>query len=85
MFNAVIPLDPPIFAVHVDPAELQDGAGAEMLRKAEAYFMSPVVLVAWDRDARFFSLGAPCPPEMLLSEDLHWRRFELPQEPDLPF
>lgn len=85
MFNAIIPLAEPIVAVQVD-AELLEGQGhAELLKKLEVYFMRPVVLVAWAQGARFISLGYPCPEHMLTSEDLEWRQFELPSEPEIPF
>jgi hypothetical protein len=85
VFNAIIPLAQPIIAVQVDAAQLPDPAGAELLAKLEAYFMKPVVLVAWDQDSRFCSRGFPCPESALTDEDLHWRKFELPPEPEVPF
>jgi hypothetical protein len=85
MFNAIIPLAQPIVAVQVDVAELADPAGKELLAKLEAYFMRPIVLVAWDENARFLSHGFPCPEEMLISDEIEWRQFELPPEPEVPF
>lgn len=85
MFNAIIPLAHPIVAVQVEAAQLEGEAGAELMAKLEAYFMKPVAMVAWDEDSRFHSRGFPCPEDQLTNEDLHWRNFELPPEPDIPF
>lgn len=85
MFNAIIPLSEPIVAVQVDADQLAGAAGAELLERLEVHFMRPVVLVAWDKDSRLARLGYPCPEEMLISDDLEWRRFELPPEPEIPF
>ena len=85
MFNAIIPFAEPIVAVQVDAAQLASGAGADLLARLETYFMRPVVLVAWDADARFISLGFPCPEDAVTSDDLEWRSFELPPEPEAPF
>lgn len=85
MFNAIIPLAEPIVAVQVNADQLADPHGAELLGKLEAYFMKPVVLVAWDRESRFLSRGFPCPEKMLIDEDLHWRQFDLLPEPEIPF
>lgn len=83
MFNTIIPLNPPLIAVQVEPAQLE--RGAELLAKLEAFFMRPVVLVAWDQNSNFRSRGAACPEQMLTDEDLQWRQFELPAEPEIPF
>ena len=85
MFNAIIPLIQPIVAVQVDAAQLAGEQGAELLAKLEAFFMKPVVLVAWDQDSRFLSRGFPCPENMLTDEDLQWRQFALPLESEIPF
>jgi hypothetical protein len=85
MFNAIIPLAQPIVAVQVDASQLADPRGAELLAELEAFFMRPVVLVAWDQDSRFHSRGFPCHENQLTNEDLQWRKFELPPEPELPF
>lgn len=85
MFNAIISLADPIVAVQADASQLDDPHGTELLEKLEAFFMRPVVLVAWDQDSRFISRGATCPEHMLTDEDLHWRYFELPAEPEMPF
>lgn len=85
MFNAVIPLTPPVIAVQVDYELLDSGQGQEFLTRMEAFFMSPVVLVAWDKEANFKCLGHACPESDLISEDLNWREFEPPVEPELPF
>jgi hypothetical protein len=85
MFNAIIPLAQPIVAVQVEADKLSGAAGAELLTRLEIYFMRPVVLVAWDRDSKFFSRGFPCTEEVLIDEDLHWRKFELPLEAEIPF
>lgn len=85
MFNAIIPLAQPIVAVQVDSDQLADPAGAELLAKLEAYFMKPVVLVAWDPGSNFLSRGFPCPEESLIDDDLQWRKFELPPEAEIPF
>jgi hypothetical protein len=85
LFNAIIPLAQPIIAVQVDSAQIADPTGVEVLAKLEAYFMKPVVMVAWDENSSFRSLGFPCPESALTDEDLHWRKFELPTEPEVPF
>jgi len=85
MYNAIIPLAEPIVAVQVDAAQLVGSAGAELLARLEIHFMRPVVLVAWDEAARFLSLGYPCPEDALTDEDLEWRQFDLPPEPEIPF
>lgn len=85
MFNAIIPLDPPLVAVQAEPWQLEGDKGTELLAKLEAFFMRPVALVAWDQSSTFHSRGAPCPEHLLTDEDLHWRQFELPAEPDVPF
>ena len=85
MYNAIIPLAQPIVAVQVDAAQLAGSAGAELLARLEIHFRRPVVLVAWDETSRFISLGYPCPEDALTSDDLEWRQFELPREPEIPF
>lgn len=85
MFNAIIPLAQPIVAVQVDAARLEGTAGAELLARLQIHFMRPVALVAWDADAHFVSLGFPCPEEAVTSEDIEWRQFELPPDPEIPF
>jgi hypothetical protein len=85
MFNAIIPLDPPLIAVQAEPEQLEGDKGAELLAKLEAFFMRPVALVAWDQESRFISRGAMCPEAALTDEDLQWRQFELPAEPEVPF
>jgi hypothetical protein len=85
MFNAIIPLSEPVVAVQVDAAQLAEPMAAELLARLEIYFMRPVVLVAWDETSRFIRYGFPCSEEMLVSDDLEWRQFELPPEPEIPF
>jgi hypothetical protein len=85
MFNAIIPLAQPIVAVQVDAVQLTGPAGADLLARLEIHFMRPVVLVAWDEAARFMSLGYPCPEDAVTSDDLEWRQFELPPDPEVPF
>jgi len=85
MFNAIIPLAQPIVAVQVEAEQVAGSAAAELLDRLEIHFMRPVVLVAWDEQARCIKLGHPCPEEMLTSEDLEWRQFELPVESEIPF
>lgn len=85
MFNAVVPSDPPLIAVQAEPWQLEGNQGAELLAKLEAFFMRPVVLVAWDQDSKFHSRGAACPEYLLTDEDLQWRQFDLPAEPEIPF
>ena len=85
MYNAIIPLAQPIVAVQVDAAQITGPAAAELQARLEIHFMRPVVLVAWDADARFVSLGYPCPEDAVTSEDLEWRQFDLPPEPEVPF
>jgi hypothetical protein len=85
VFNAIITLAQPIIAVQVDAAQMAEPAASELLVKLETYFMRPVVLVAWDENSHFMSRGFPCTEEMLISDDLEWRKFELPPEPEIPF
>jgi len=85
MFNAVVPLAQPIIAVQVDATELAAPSARELLSRMETHFMCPVVLVAWDADARFISLGFPCPENALINDALEWREFDLPPEPEMPF
>ena len=85
MFNAIIPLAQPIVAVQVDVDQLTGPDAADLLARLETYFMRPVVLVAWDEASRFISLGFPCPEDAVTSDDLEWRQFELPPEPEVPF
>jgi hypothetical protein len=85
MFNAIIPLAQPIVAVQVDAAQLSGPDAAALLARLEIHFMRPVVLVAWDENSRFLSLGYPCSEDALTNDDLEWRQFELPPEPEVPF
>lgn len=85
MFNAIIPLDPPLIAVQAEAQQLEGNQGAELLAKLETFFMRPVTLVAWNQDSKFISRGAVCPEHLLTDEDLQWRQFELPAEPEVPF
>ena len=85
MFNAVIPLSPPIVAVQVDAPVLNGSEGPALLAKLQAFFKIHVALVAWDQEAGFKSIDCPCQESDLLEEDLVWRAFELPPEPDIPF
>jgi len=85
MFNAIIPLADPIVAVQVDAGQMHGVEGDELLHRLKTYFMKPVVMVAWDQDARFLSRGYPCPEHLLTDEDLQWRRFDLPGEQEIPF
>lgn len=85
MFNAIIPLANPIVAVQVDAEQMRGNGGIELLAKLELYFMKPVVLVAWGEDSKFMTLGVACPESLLTDEDLQWRKFELPPEPEIPF
>jgi hypothetical protein len=85
LFNAIIPMARPIVAIQVDESQLVEPAASELLARLEIHFMSPVVLVAWDREARFHSHGFPCPENLLIDDDLQWREFTLPDEPEIPF
>lgn len=85
MFNAVIPLSPPIVAVQVDASVLCGNEGPALLGKLQAFFKIHVALVAWDQELGFQSINCPCEESDLLEEDLVWRAFELPLEPDVPF
>lgn len=85
MFNAIIPLAQPIVAVQVDAEQLDRPDVAKLWERLETYFMRPVVLVAWDEAAQFKSFGYPCPEAALTSDDIEWRQFDLPPEPDIPF
>lgn len=85
MFNAIIPLAEPIVAVQVDVAVLDSSSCNGLLETLEKFFMRPVVLVAWDQNGCFKSVGYPCSEHLLIDEDLHWREFELPSDPEVPF
>jgi hypothetical protein len=85
MFNAIIPLAQPIVAVQVDADQIAEPTVSQLLARLEIHFMRPVVLVAWDQNAKFLSFGYPCPEDALTNDDLEWRQFELPPEPEIPF
>jgi hypothetical protein len=85
MFNAIIPMAQPIVAVQVEADQLAGPAAAELLARLEIHFMRPVVLVAWDEHGHCQMLGYPCTEDALTSDDLEWRQFDLPPEPEVPF
>mgnify|MGYP000415417229 FL=1 len=85
MFYTIIPTAPPTFTVQPDQAHLSDSAAAELVRALEKHFMSPVALVSWDAAGQFRTHGAPVSEELATDEDLVWREFELPGEPEVPF
>lgn len=85
MFYTIIPIVPPTFAVQPESPELSAPDAAELVRALEQHFMSPVALVSWDAAGRFRTFGAPLIEELALDENLVWREFELPTEPEVPF
>lgn len=85
MFYAIIPTAPPMFAVQPDGPLQPGAAAAELLGKLERHFMLPVVLVSWNGMAAFESYGPDIPEGLVTAEDLVWRKFELPVEPEIPF
>lgn len=73
-------------AEHAQPAEHAEHAEhADLLAKLERHFMSPIALVSWDQEGQFRCYGAPCSEEDASSDDLIWRRLDLPAEPEIPF
>jgi len=85
MFNAVLPFAPLIIAIQVDEEILNGPDVDALLQKLESFFMVAVVVVAWDKDAKFKCRGAACSELDLISEELVWREFDLPAEPEMPF
>jgi len=85
MFYTVIPTTPPMFAVQPDSSRLSDVDAAELLLKLERHFMLTVVLVSWDEAGVFKSSGPAITEDQVTGEDLVWREFELPSEPEMPF
>lgn len=85
MFYAVLPTSPPSFAVQPDSLQLTDAEVATMLRKLELHFMLTVVLVSWDATGAFKSYGSQISEDLVTGEDLVWRAFELPPDPEVPF
>ncbi|GEM_PF-4623246 len=85
MFYAIIPSKPPVFAVQPNFPDLQRAEHADLLAKLERHFMSPIALVSWDQDGQFLCYGTPCSEEDASSDDLIWRRLDLPAESEIPF
>ena len=85
MFSAIVPTNPPLIAVQAESWQLEGEQVDYLLRKLNAFFMRPITLVAWDQDSKFVSYGVPCSEHLLTDEDLQWRQFELPPEPEIPF
>jgi hypothetical protein len=85
MFNAIIPTTPPVVAVQVPIWPGSDEERAELLFKLERFFMIPVILVNWDQAGQFRCAGHECRESLLTDEDLTWREFEMPSEPEIPF
>lgn len=85
MFYAILPEQPPVFAVQPNDPNLNASTASELIGRLEHHFMHAIVLVSWDQEGKFKSYGYPASETALTDEDLQWREFELPAEPDLPF
>jgi hypothetical protein len=85
MFFTIIPESPPVFAVQPNDALITAQSAAELIERLERHFMSPIVLVCWDQSGQFQRYGYPASEEAVTSEDIQWREFELPPEPEVPF
>ena len=85
MFYTIIPTVPPAFAVQPESTELSDFDAADLLHRLEQHFMSIVVLVSWNATGSFNRFGPPIDERLVIDEELVWREFELPGEPEVPF
>jgi hypothetical protein len=85
MFYTIVPTTPSMFAVQPDSPDLSDAESAELLSKLERHFMLAVVLVSWNAAGTFNSYGSQIAEDLVTDEDLVWREFELPGEPEIPF
>lgn len=85
MFYAIIPDTPATFAVQPNDPQLNAAHAAELIGRLEKHFMHPISIVAWDAAGTFIRYGCPVSEETVTDEDLLWREFELPVEPDVPF
>jgi hypothetical protein len=85
MFYTIIPETPPVFAVQPNDPTLNAFSAGELIGRLQKHFMSRIVLVSWDQAGQFKSYGHSLPESVLTDEDLQWREFELPAEPEIPF
>lgn len=85
MFYTIVPTTPSTFAVQPDPQQLTDVESTELLGRLERHFVMPVVLVSWDAAGTFKRYGPPITEDSVTGEDLVWREFKLPAEPEMPF
>lgn len=84
MFYAIVPESPPVFAVQPD-GQLDAQAAAALIERLERHFMHAIAIVSWNEAGQFQGYGYPLSEEAASSEDLQWRDFQLPAEPDVPF
>ena len=85
MFYAIVKASPCVFAVQPNDPLLDARAAAELTDRLENHFGHPISIVAWNQAGEFVRYGFPMDEEAVTSEDLVWREFELPAEPDVPF
>ena len=85
MFYAIIPHTPATFAVQPNDPQLDAALAAELIGRLEKHFMHPISIVAWDSAGKFVRYGCPISEEVVTDEDLLWREFELPADPEIPF
>lgn len=85
MFYAILKESPFVFAVQPNDPQLGAQAAAELIDRLEKHFQHPIAIVAWTPAGEFIRHGFPASEEAVTSEDLVWREFELPAEPDVPF
>lgn len=84
MFYAILRESPPVFAVQPNEQLYVQSASA-LIERLERHFLHAIAIVAWDQVGQFESCGYPVTEEAATDEDLQWREFELPAEPDVPF
>lgn len=84
MFYTILPESPPVFAVQPDNT-LDARSAAELIERLERHFMHAIAIVIWNQAGEFVQYGYPVSEDTAASEDLQWREFQLPDEPDLPF
>lgn len=84
MFYTILPETPPVFAVQPDGA-LDAQSAAALIDRLERHFQHAIAIVTWNQAGQFQGYGHPVSEGAASDEDLQWREFELPAEPDIPF
>ena len=84
MFYTILPESPPVFAVQPDEPLDPQSAG-ELIERLERHFMHAIAIVTWNQGGEFQTYGYPVSEDAATNEELQWRPFELPPEPELPF